>query len=97
MPPPAESGQIQSGRCLSTNCGRQEPTTCSIRSRISRAALLVKVNAMMLNGRRPRFDQVGDAVGEHPRLPDPAPAISMQGPSVLINFELGGIQVIGIV
>ena len=45
------------------------PTSSSTRSRISAAALLVKVIARIsLGSRLPRAHQVGDAVGEHARL-----------------------------
>ena len=46
------------------------PTSCARRSRISAAALLVKVMAENLPGRAARclLEDVGDAVGEHARL-----------------------------
>jgi hypothetical protein len=53
------------------------------RSRISRAALLVKVIAAIFDGRQVlALDQMRDLLRDHPRLAaEPAPASTSSGPS----------------
>ena len=59
--------------------------SASIRSRISPAALLVKVMARMFSGGDPRPQQVGDPPGDDPRLARPAPARTSSGPSMWVT------------
>ena len=73
------------------DCG----TRASMRSRISPAALLVKVTARIELGRDARSQQVGDASGDHPRLARAGPgqdeqrAVDMGDGLALRGREIG--------
>ena len=72
------------------------PTSTPTRSRISAAALLVNVIARIFERRDALVDQMGDAVGEHPRLARAGPRHHQQRP-VLVDdrVELVGVQTLG--
>ena len=62
---------------------QSSPSSASTRSRISSAALLVKVTATISPGARvPVADQIGDAMGDHARLAGAGAGQDEQRPSL---------------
>jgi hypothetical protein len=71
-------------------------SSASTRSRISLAALLVKVTAMMFHGAMPAtIDHVGDAARQHPRLARAGPGQHQHRAMDRLNrFGLSGVEVV---
>ena len=71
---------------------RPPPTICSTRSRISAAALLVKVIARICSGLRvAALHQVGDAVCQHARLAGTGPGEHQQRAAAMHDRRLLGL------